>query len=103
MSRIIEDLRYAVRQLRKSPGFGFTAIVTPAEAVAPVLIGATAGVALASVAGRIIASLLFDVHATNPPIAAISFSILVVIGVVASLIPAARAALIDPMNALRTE
>ncbi len=74
-----------------------------AEAVAPVLIGATAGVALASIAGRIITNLLFEVHATNPLIAAISCSILMVIGVVASLIPAAKAALVEPMNALRAE
>jgi predicted permease len=74
-----------------------------AEAVTPVLIGAITGVALASIAGRIIAALLFEVRATNPLIAAISCSILIAVGVVASLLPAARAAVVDPMNALRAE
>ncbi len=74
-----------------------------AEAVAPVLIGAMAGVAVASITGRIIASLLFEVRATNPLIAAISCAILILVGVAASLLPAAKAAVVDPMNALRSE
>jgi ABC-type antimicrobial peptide transport system permease subunit len=74
-----------------------------AEAVTPVFIGAVAGVALASIFGRVIANLLFEVRASNPLIAAISCAVLVVVGVVASLLPAAKAALIDPMNALRSE
>jgi predicted permease len=74
-----------------------------AEAVTPVLIGAITGVALASIAARVIASLLFDVRATNPLIAAISCAILIVVGVAASLLPAAKAAIVDPMNALRAE
>jgi predicted permease len=74
-----------------------------AEAVTPVLIGAITGVAVASMTGRVIASLLFEVRATNPLIATISCAILIVVGVVASLLPAAKAAVVDPMNALRAE
>jgi predicted permease len=74
-----------------------------AEAITPVLIGAVAGVALASMAGQIISNLLFEVHAANPLIGAISCAILIVVGVVASLLPAAKAAVIDPMNALHSE
>ena len=70
-----------------------------AEAVTPVLIGAVAGVALASLAGRAMANLLFEVRATNPLIATISCAILIAVGFVASLLPAAKAAVIDPMNA----
>jgi macrolide transport system ATP-binding/permease protein len=73
------------------------------EAVTPVLIGAVTGVASSWFAGRIIANLLFEVRATNPLIAAISCVILVAVGVMASLLPAARAAVIDPMNTLRSE
>jgi predicted permease len=73
------------------------------EAITPVLMGAVAGVALASIAGRIIANLLFEVRATNPLIAMISCAVLVAVGVVASLLPAAKAAVVDPMNALRAE
>jgi predicted permease len=74
-----------------------------AEAVAPVLIGAIAGVAVASIAGRIIATLLFEVQATNPLLATMSCAVLIAVGVIASLLPAAKAAVIDPMNALRAE
>lgn len=74
-----------------------------AEAVIPVLIGATTGVAAAAIAGRIIASLLFEVRATDPLIAAISCTILIVVGAVASLLPAAKATVVDPMSALRAE
>jgi predicted permease len=73
------------------------------EAVTPVLIGAITGVAVASIASRIISNLLFEVRATNPLIAAISCAILIVVGVVASILPAARAAIVDPINALRAE
>jgi predicted permease len=73
------------------------------EAITPVLMGAVAGVALASIAGRIIANLLFEVRATNPLIAMISCAVLVAVGVVAGLLPAAKAAVVDPMNALRAE
>lgn len=73
------------------------------EAITPILIGAITGVAVASIAGRIIANLLFEVRATNPLIATISCAILIVIGVVESLLPAAKAAVVDPMNALRAE
>jgi predicted permease len=74
-----------------------------AEGITPVLIGAITGVVLASIAGRIISNLLFEVRATNPLIAAISCAILIVVGVVASLLPAAKAAIVEPMNALRAE
>jgi predicted permease len=74
-----------------------------AEAVTPVLMGAITGVVVASIAGRIIANLLFEVRATNPLVAAISCLILIVVGVAASLLPAAKAAVVDPMNALRAE
>jgi putative ABC transport system permease protein len=73
------------------------------EAMTPVLIGAVAGVALASAAGRAIANLLFEVRATNPVIAVISCAILVAVAVIASLLPAVRAAIMDPMDALRSE
>jgi putative ABC transport system permease protein len=47
--------------------------------------------------------LLFDVRPTDPPIFAAVSAILAVIALLASLIPARRAAKVDPMVALRYE
>jgi predicted permease len=74
-----------------------------AEGVTPVLIGAVVGAGLAIVGSRIIVNLLFDVRPTDPLIAVISCAIILVVGVVASLLPASRATIIDPMRALRSE
>jgi predicted permease len=74
-----------------------------AEAVTPVLIGDVVAVGMASIVGSVIANLLFEVRAMNPLIAGLSCAILIIVGVVASLLPAARVAVIDPIGALRSE
>jgi putative ABC transport system permease protein len=74
-------------------GFGFR------MSVAGVLIG-LAG-ALAST--RLLASLLFEVSAMNPLIFSAAALVLLAVAILASYLPARRAASIDPMRALRTE
>jgi putative ABC transport system permease protein len=65
------------------------------------LIGIACGLAGAYASTRLLESLLFDVSATD----AITFvavpAVFVVVTVLASVIPAARAARIDPVGALR--
>ena len=73
------------------------------EGLAPVLAGAIAGIAAAFAFGRLISSLLFHVSPFNPWIAAIAAASLLLAGAAACLLPASRAASVDPMQALRME
>ena len=68
---------------------------------------AAAGVAIGMVlslnAGRWIERLLFDTSPRNPTVFLSVAAVLLVVGLLASLIPAWRAARVSPMEALRTE
>ena len=66
-------------------------------------IGVAVGLAGALVSGRMIAALLFDVTPTDPASIAIAAVFLSAVTVLAGLIPARRAARVDPMVALREE
>lgn len=68
-----------------------------------VVAGTVLGFALAYVLGRGVASLMFLVNPGDPVVFAVYGSVLVLITVIATLIPARRAAHIDPLDALRTE
>lgn len=69
----------------------------------PVALGEAAGVALAFGSARAVNSLLFQVSPYDPMVATGSVCILLAIGTTACLMPARRAASVDPMQALRTE
>lgn len=66
-----------------------------------------AGLALGSLAGlsltRLLASLIYGVSATDPARFAAVAALLAVVGVLACLIPAVKAARLDPLVALRVE
>lgn len=68
-----------------------------------IVIGLAIGIPMAIGAGRLIASQLYDVRSWDP--VALSFAVfsLALCALIATIIPAQRAAAIDPMNALRTE
>jgi uncharacterized membrane protein YfcA len=74
-----------------------------AEGLIPVLIGAVAGIGGAFGFARVISSLLFQVSPYNPFIVSAAVLLLVTVGGAACLLPAHRAAEVDPMQALRSE
>jgi predicted permease len=73
------------------------------DGLAPVLAGALAGVAAAFACERIVGSLLFQVSPYDSVIATSAVCVLLSVGLAACLLPARRAASVDPMEALRRE
>src|SRR6058998_994735 len=73
------------------------------QGMKPVFIGLAIGIASAFALGRLIASQLYEVSAHNPALLAGSTVLLAAIALIACLLPARRAAMVDPVQALRTE
>jgi ABC-type antimicrobial peptide transport system permease subunit len=67
-----------------------------------VTVGLTLGVALALAMTRVVAQMLFAVEPTDPTTYAAVIAVLAAVAAIACLVPARRAAAIDPMRALRT-
>jgi ABC-type antimicrobial peptide transport system permease subunit len=73
------------------------------EGLRPVAVGMILGLAAAFAAGRLLASLLFEVSPANPIVfAAVAASVLVA-GAAACILPGRRAAYGKPLAALRAE
>jgi len=66
-------------------------------------IGIAIGLAGALAASRLLTSMMFEMSAFNPAIFALAAAVLGTTAVLASYLPARRAASVDPMQALRTE
>jgi ABC-type antimicrobial peptide transport system permease subunit len=73
------------------------------EAARLLAVGISAGTVLSLVAARSAGSLLFELKPYDPPTLLASIALLTGIAVLASLLPALRAAKVDPMVALRYE
>ncbi len=73
------------------------------ENAALVIGGCALGLFLSFACARFINSFLFGIHAHSPAVLAVISGILVLVGLLASLIPALRASRIDPMSAIRHE
>ena len=73
------------------------------DGLIPVVAGAAAGVVLAFGSARTVSSLLFQVSPYDPALAAGAVCALLAVGTTACLLPARRAASVDPMQALRNE
>jgi predicted permease len=73
------------------------------EGLVPVLAGAVAGVAVAFASARVVSSLLFQVSPYDSAIAITAVCLLLGTGTAACLLPARRAASVDPMQMLRRE
>jgi len=85
-AQVKDVLRLVVRQ-------GFT----------PVLIGLTIGLVATFAVGHLIAALLYQISPHDPLLIAVTAAALAIAALLACLIPARRAALVDPIQALRAE
>ena len=73
------------------------------EGAALTIVGVAAGLAGALAAARALTTLLFGVTATDPATFIIVAGVLMAVALVASYVPARRAARVDPMTALRAD
>ncbi|HET9800568.1 MAG TPA: FtsX-like permease family protein, partial [Chthoniobacterales bacterium] len=73
------------------------------QGMKPVVIGLAIGIVAAFGLGRLLKSQLFEVSANNPALLGCATIILAAIALLACLLPARRATLVDPVQALRTE
>jgi putative ABC transport system permease protein len=73
------------------------------DALAVVGTGLVVGVIAALAAGRLLQTLLFEVSPADPVTLALVLALLIVVTLAAVLVPARRAALVDPIVALRSE
>lgn len=73
------------------------------DGLVPVAAGAAVGIGLAFGSARLVSSLLFAVSPYDPAVASGAIVVLLTVGTAACLLPARRAASVEPMRALRTE
>jgi hypothetical protein len=73
------------------------------DGLLPVALGAGAGIAIGFGLARMASSLLFEVSPYSPSITACALFVLAAVGTVACLLPAQRAASVDPVESLRAE
>jgi predicted permease len=73
------------------------------DGLLPVALGTAAGVALAFGSARAVNSLLFQVSPYDPAVTLGAVCLLLAVGAAACLLPARRAAAVDPMRTLRME
>jgi ABC-type antimicrobial peptide transport system permease subunit len=73
------------------------------QGMSPVVIGLAFGIATIFVAGHIISAQLYQVSPYNPSLIASAAAALTMAALLACLIPARRAAQINPIQALRSE
>lgn len=72
------------------------------DGLMPIGLGAVAGVATAFALARVVGSLLFEVSPYDPTVTGGAVAVLMAVGIAACLLPARRAALVDPMQALKS-
>jgi ABC-type antimicrobial peptide transport system permease subunit len=71
------------------------------ESALVVLLGASVGVPVSLIAGRVLSTLLYGAKVIDLATVATSLGLVLTVTVLAALVPARRAARIDPMAALR--
>jgi putative ABC transport system permease protein len=108
---IYSVLAYAVRRrsreigIRMALGAQITDVVrmVVVEGMIPTLIGLSIGIAGALALGRILTTLIYGIQASDPLTFVAVSALLVIVALLASLIPAYRAARVEPIKALREE
>jgi putative ABC transport system permease protein len=73
------------------------------QGAATTIVGVSAGLVAAALLSRYVASLLVGVTARDIPTFALSALVLILVAAVACLLPARRATLVEPVDALRAE
>jgi ABC-type antimicrobial peptide transport system permease subunit len=73
------------------------------QAMAHTVVGIAVGVPAALAVGRMLRSMLYEVEPDDPAMIAIAAAVLGLSSLLASCLPALRAARVDPLVALRTE
>ena len=91
--------------IRMALGADRTAVVKMIfrESAVLLALGMVVGAALAVAAGRAASALLYGLTAADPATMAQAVAVLLMVAALATYVPAARAARIDPMRALREE
>jgi len=108
---IYSVLAYGVRRRRREIGIrmalgaqtGAVLRMIVLQGMRTALVGVAIGLAAALALGRVLASLLYGVRASDPPTYAAVAALLCAVALAASLLPAMRAARIDPIRTLRDE
>jgi predicted permease len=73
------------------------------DGMKPILVGVAVGLAAALALSRLVASLVFGVHPTDPLTFTVVVLILITVGILANILPAYRATRIEPVRTLREE
>jgi putative ABC transport system permease protein len=74
-----------------------------ADGMKPILLGVGIGFAVALALGRVVSSLIYGVRPTDPLTFATVASLLIAVGVLATIVPAYRATRVEPVRTLRDE
>lgn len=108
---IFGTLSQFVKQRRKEIGIRSALGATPSDLLRSVMlrglllasVGVTSGALISLAAARAVASLLYGMKPLDPPAFLAAGSLLLFVAGLASLIPARRAAALDPITVLREE
>lgn len=108
---LLHDLRYSARSITREIGIRQALGARRSDVLRMVLnegmamaaVGVIAGLASGLALTRVMASLLYEVSATDPAVFFALALVLFLVAILACLIPARRATRIDPMKALRWE
>jgi len=108
---IYSVLSYAVRRrvreigIRMALGASHSDVLkmVVVDGIKPILLGVGLGLAIALGLGRVVSSLIFGVRPTDPLTFAAVASLLVAVGILATIVPAYRATRVEPVRTLRDE